>query len=344
MARFVIARIGVSILLFLALTLFVFVIFFVMPKPAVRQLGRGQVASEYDLRDSTNLHGTLFEEYGQFVWHLVRHGDVGKSFNNRREVRKMIFAAAPVTLSIVFGGAVLWLLLAIPIGIISALRPRSLVDRFAMAFLLVGVSAHPVWLGLVLGHWLGYEWHIFPFQGYCEFFSPETICGGPTQWVYHLLLPWFVFAMLYAAIYARMIRASVLETLDDDYVRTARAKGASEFHVVRHHVFRNALMPIVTMIGMDLGTALGSVIFIETAFALPGMGGMLRGAIPGRDLPVVLGVLTYTTIFILILNLIVDIAYAFIDPRVRGAWAPRAQRTFTDGREAQPIAVPAPSR
>jgi len=344
MARFVIARLCVSILLFLALTLFVFVIFFVMPKPAVRQLGRGQVASEYDLRDSTGVHGALYQQYGQFVWGLVRHGTVGRSYFNRRDVRGMIFAAAPVTLSIVVGGAILWLLLAIPIGILSALRPRSFLDRFGMAFLLVGVSAHPVWLGLVLGHWLGYEWHIFPFQGYCEFFSPQTICGGPTQWAYHLILPWFVFAMLYAAIYARMIRASVLETLDEDYVRTARAKGASELQVIRSHVFRNALMPVVTMIGMDLGTALGSVIFIETAFSLPGMGGMLRGAIPGRDLPVVLGVVTYTTIFILVLNLVVDIAYAFIDPRVRGAWEPRAQRSVTDAREAQPIAVLEPSR
>lgn len=344
MARFVIARIAVSIVLFLALTLFVFVIFFVMPRPAVRQLGRGQVASEYDLRDSFAVHGTLPQQYGQFVWGLVRHGTVGKSFFNRREVRKQIFAAAPVTLSIVVGGAVLWLLLAIPIGIISALRPRSFVDRFAMAFLLVGVSAHPVWLGLVLGHWLGYEWHIFPWTGYCEFFSPQTICGGPTQWAYHLILPWFVFAMLYAAIYARMIRANVLETLHEDFVRTARAKGASEFQVIRSHVLRSAFMPVITMIGMDMGTALGSVIFIETAFNLPGMGGMLKSAIPGRDLPVVLGVVTYTTVFILVLNLIVDLAYAFIDPRVRGPQMARTRARVTSVGEAQPVAAPAPSR
>src|SRR5437763_6693284 len=143
MGRFVAARVAVSAVLFLALTLFVFVIFFAMPQPAVRQLGRGQVASEYDLRDSIKLHGPLIEQYGQFVWGLVRHGSVGRSFFNRQEVRDQIFAAAPVTLSIVIGGAVMWLLLAIPIGILSALRQRSLIDRLAMVFILVGVSAHP---------------------------------------------------------------------------------------------------------------------------------------------------------------------------------------------------------
>src|SRR6266404_3669451 len=124
MGRFIVARLSVSVLLFLALTLFVFVIFFVMPQPAVKQLGRGQVASEYDIRDSITLHGPLYQQYGQFVWRLVRHGSVGKSYFNRREVRKQIFAAAPVTLSIVVGGVIVWMLLAIPIGILSALRPR----------------------------------------------------------------------------------------------------------------------------------------------------------------------------------------------------------------------------
>ena len=117
----------------------------------------------------------------------------------------------------------------------------------------------------------------------------------PTQWAWHLLLPWFTFALLYAALYARMIRASVIETMDEDYVRTARAKGAASGRVCATHVLRNSMLPIVTMIGMDLGTALGGVIFIETVFNLPGLGGILRGAITQRDLPVVLGVVTYTT-------------------------------------------------
>ena len=203
------------------------------------------------------------------------------------------------------------------------------------------MSAHPAWLGLVLGWLFGFKLHVFPFTGYCEVFSPETPCGGPTQWAYHLLLPWFVFAFLYAAIYARMIRASVLETMDEEYVRTARAKGAGEAQVLRGHVIRNAMLPVVTMLGMDIGTALGGVILIETVFGLPGLGGMLRQAIPSKDLPVILGVVTFTTIGILILNLVVDLTYAFIDPRVRMAEPSRVRAQRSPGARESRVPEPA---
>jgi peptide/nickel transport system permease protein len=317
MARFVVARLFSLAILFFAITLFVFIVFFVMPQPSIRQLGRGGNAGEFDIHNALRLHGTLPEQYWQFTSNLVRHGELGRSYQSRREVRDLIFNAAPVTLSLLLGGLVFWLLMAVPIGILSALRPRSLLDRSGMVFVLVGVSAHPVWLGLILGWVFGYRLHIFPFSGYCEVFSPTTPCGGPTQWAYHLILPWFTFAFLYAAMYARMIRASVLETLDEEWVRTARAKGAGETQVLRSHVLRNALLPVVTMIGMDIGAALGGVIFVETVFGLPGLGGMLKNAIVAKDLPVILGVVTFTTIGILILNMIIDLTYAFIDPRVR---------------------------
>jgi peptide/nickel transport system permease protein len=171
-------------------------------------------------------------------------------------------------------------------------------------------------------------------------FSPATPCGGPAQWVWHLLLPWFTFAFLYAALYARMIRANVIETLDEDYVRTARAKGAGELRVLRAHVLRNSMLPIVTMIGMDIGTALGGVIFVESVFGLPGLGGILRGAITQRDLPIVLGVVTYTTIAILVLNLVVDLLYAFIDPRIRLTTGVRTSGR-TRARAAKHAAAPA---
>jgi peptide/nickel transport system permease protein len=216
MARFIVARILSSILLFFAVTLFVFIVFFVMPQPQIRQLGRGGNASDYDIHNALRLQGTLPDQYVHFTWGLVRHGDLGRSYANRREVKDLILNAAPVTLSLLVGGAVLWFLMAVPIGILSALRPRSLLDRSGMVFVLIGVSAHPAWLGLVLGYLLGYKLHVFPFTGYCEVFSPTTPCGGPTQWAYHLLLPWFVFAFLYAAMYARMIRATVLEPIDEE--------------------------------------------------------------------------------------------------------------------------------
>jgi peptide/nickel transport system permease protein len=340
--RFVVARLLWGFVLFLAITLFTFVVFFVIPQPHVRLQGRGQNADEADIRNSFRLHGSVVHQYTTFVYRFVRHGDLGRSYFNRQKVMNIITRAAPVTLSLLLGGAVMFILIAFPIGILSAIRPRSLLDRLGMVFVLIGVSAHPAWLGLILGHFLGYRWHLLPFTGYCEMITPTTVCGGPTQWTYHLILPWFTFALLYSAIYARMIRASVLETLDEEYVRTARAKGASEFRVVRSHVLRNALLPIVTMLGMDLGTALGGVVFIETVFGLPGLGGMLRGAIPSHDLPVICGVVMFTTTGILLFNLVVDLTYSFIDPRVLAREAPMpAVVRARGGPASRPATAPA---
>ncbi len=202
----------------------------------------------------------------------------------------MLIAAAPVTMSLVVGGLIFALLIAIPVGLLSALRPRTLLDRFSTVFVLIGISAHPVWLGLLLSYFLGYRLELMPTGGYCEIFTPTTFCGGPVQWAYHLILPWIAFGFMFAALYMRMTRASVLESLHEEYVRTARAKGAPEWLVVRSHVLRNALLPIVTMVGMDLGIALGGTIFVESIFGLPGLRrarGHLapdtRSARPARD-------------------------------------------------------------
>jgi peptide/nickel transport system permease protein len=259
----------------------------------------------------------LLSQYGQFTWRFVRHGSLGRSYFNRRQVTDVVRAAIPVTLSLVAGGAAVWLLLAVPIGILSALRPRSLFDRAGMTFVLVGVSAHPAWLSLILLYALAFKLGAFPLGGYCDLVNPSTQCGGPTQWSYHLVLPWFTIALMFAALYARMIRAAVLETLDDDYVRTARAKGAGGWRVLRSHVLRNAMLPVVTMVGMDVGMFLTNAIFIETVFGLPGVGGLLRQAIGNRDLPVLVGVVMFTTMVILLFNLVVDLVYAAIDPRIQ---------------------------
>src|SRR5438093_5870016 len=281
------------------ITLFSFIIFFIIPTDTRSTLsGRGStdptLQGQFNLRDKP-----VTTQYVSFLDHLVRHGDLGRSIRSGIPVRQAITRAVPVTASLVIGGMIVWFLIAFPVGILSALRPRSRLDKGLMMLVLIGASSHPIWLGLALSYLLGFKLHVFPITGYCDFFSPSTFCGGPTQWTYHLLLPWFTFAFLYAAIYARMIRASVLETLDEEYVRTARAKGAGEFRVLRRHVLRNAMLPVVTMIGMGIGTALGGVIFIETVFGLPGLGGMLCSAIPGSDLTVIVGIVPFTTIGIL---------------------------------------------
>jgi peptide/nickel transport system permease protein len=220
----------------------------------------------------------------------------------------------------VFGGAILWMMIGLVVGVFSALKPRSLLDRVAMVFVLVGVSAHPVWIGLIFSYFFGFKWGITPIANYANFFgapSDSGLPGGPWQWFYHLILPWATFAILFAALYVRMIRANVMETMNEDYVRTARAKGAPERRVLVKHVLRNAMLPVVTMLGMDIGLALGGAIFTETVYQLPGLGRTAILAINVNDLAIVQGVVVFSTLAIIFFNLVVDILYAWIDPRIR---------------------------
>jgi peptide/nickel transport system permease protein len=230
-------------------------------------------------------------------------------------------SALPVTIGLVLGGAILWLIIAFPIGILSALRPRSLLDRFGMIFVLIGVSAHPVWIGLILSYVFGFKLGITPIAGYCDFFNPVLQCGGAVDWFYHMLLPWLTFSLLFAALYTRMIRAMVLETLQEDYIRTARAKGASSARVIKSHVLRNAMLPIVTMVGMDVGLAFAGVLFIESVFDLPGVGRMLYVAATRIDLPVIMGVFFVVSIAVVFANMIADIICMLLDPRMHVARA-----------------------
>jgi peptide/nickel transport system permease protein len=209
------------------------------------------------------------------------------------------------------------MLVSLPIGVFSALRPRSLLDRGAMVFVLIGISAHPVWIGLILAYFLGYKAGLFPISGYCDMINPATECGGPADWAWHLGLPWMTFAFLFSAQYVRMIRANTMETLNEDYVRTARAKGAPESRVIRSHVLRNSLLVVVTMLGMDIGLALGGAIFTETVFGLPGLGQTALESIYAYDLPIVQGIVVFATLAIIVFNLLVDLVYAAIDPRIR---------------------------
>jgi peptide/nickel transport system permease protein len=200
----------------------------------------------------------VYQQYLSFLNRLVIHQDLGRSFANRESVNSEVAKAAPVTASLVFGGAIAWMLIAVPIGILSALRPRSLLDRASMTFVLIGVSAHsPIWIGLIFSYFFGYKWGITPISGYCDFINPAAgaDCGGPVQWAYHMILPWMTFAVLFAALYVRMIRANVLEAVNEDYVRTARAKGASggARPALARPPERDAA--VVTMLGMDIGLA-----------------------------------------------------------------------------------------
>jgi peptide/nickel transport system permease protein len=317
--QYLIRRLLWACVLFVAVTAVTYVIFFIIPADPARQ-ACGQRATPECIKRAAEYLGTnqpVYVQYGKFMKRLVIHRDLGRSFTNRQSVNHVIAQAAPVSASLIFGGAILWMLIALPVGILSALRPRSLLDRGAMIFVLIGISAHPVWIGLILAYFLGFKTGLFPITGYCDMINPSTDCGGPVQWAYHLVLPWMTFAVLFAALYARMIRANVMETLNEDYVRTARAKGAPEWLVMRSHVLRNALLPVVTMLGMDIALAFGATIFTESVFGLPGLGKYLYDSLERVDLPVIQGIVVFATVIIITANLVVDLLYAWIDPRIR---------------------------
>ena len=329
MFQYLIRRLLWAFVLFVAVTIVTYIIFYAVPANPAR-LACGQRATPECIARAAHYLGTdrpLYVQYGKFFGRLMpfsftggphlKEPNLGRSFTNRESVNYVVGQAAPVTASLVFGGAVFWMLIALPVGILSAIRPRSLLDRIAMVFVLVGISAHPVWIGLIFAYFLGFKTGIFPITGYSCFFNCGQPQQGPVQWAYHLVLPWATFAILFAALYVRMIRANVMEALGEDYVRTASAKGAPEWLVMRSHVLRNALLPIVTMLGMDIGIALGGAIFTESVYGLPGLGKTLIQAVEGFDLPTVQGVVVFATLCIIAFNLMVDLLYAVIDPRIR---------------------------
>jgi peptide/nickel transport system permease protein len=268
----------------------------------------------------------------------LSHGDFGtmSTIQNDKIVDgipiRAPYASMRATLSILIGGAVLVVLLALPLGAISGSRIGSWADRIISLGALVLVCFHPMMLGLILrnaGGWI----HGLPTVGYCTFtkqtFSPAQAsfyppgaepCGGPTHWFTHLLLPWLTFALLFLALYTRMIRASVAETIHEDFVRTARAKGASQVRLLTRHVLPNAGLRVLTMVGMEIGTAIGVCIYIESAFGIHGLGTeavtQLGGGAPFIILPTMLAIVVLITLIVVVGNLAVDALYAVLDPRV----------------------------
>lgn len=313
MGRYLLVRLASCVLAFFAITLLVFIAFYALPR---------QPESAFRTHaDNGHIHGSVAVGYARYVWAMVRHGDLGHSYTDRQDVRTKLVRAAPVTLSLILGGMFVWLLFAIPIGIVSALHPRSLLDRLGTVFVLIGLCAHPLWLGLILSYFFGRYLHVLPAAGYCSVNRASTGCEGLSQWAYHLVLPWLTFGMVNAAFFATLVRALVIEELGSEYVRTARAKGVRELHILTRHLLKNVSLPLVTLLGIQLGTAIGTVVFIESAFNLPGVGGILRTAAVRRDLPTTAGSVVFLVVTVMLINLVVDLAYALFDPRIRLAGA-----------------------
>jgi peptide/nickel transport system permease protein len=322
MGRYVIRRLLWVALVVLVVTLLTFVTFYVMPPgdPALRFAGR-QPTPELlaQVRQQLGLDRPVYEQYGLFVKRLFVGDEygwpgLGVSFNTRNPIREEIGDRAPRTLILAGGAAVVWLLMGISIGIVSALKRRSLTDRAAMGFALFGISAPVFWLGL-MALWI--FWQMLDIQAVGSGYVP--ISESVSEFFSHMILPWFVLALLYAAFYARMTRGNLIDTMGEDYIRTARAKGLRERDVIVKHGLRASLTPVVTIFGMDLALLVGGAVITETVFNLQGLGAWAVNSVSSSDLPAVVGVVLVASLAVTFMNLFVDILYAYLDPRVRYA-------------------------
>jgi peptide/nickel transport system permease protein len=346
MAGYILRRVGVAIVLLWILSIVTFAIYLKVPADPAGFLVDMQHASPAQIAHAHHILGTDRPAIVQYEKYVVRllHGDLGLSwptvvfFNGHVEgaaVGPMVWKATLVTGSLVLGGFVLLLLVAVPLGTFAAIRPRSLFDRLSLGLSVAAISTHPLVVGLLLQLFVGNKWKLLPASGYCtisapskaalknwKLFAPTGVpepCGGVGQWAWHLVLPWLTFALFFVALYMRIVRTRMLEVLEEPWVRTARAKGASELRVIRAHALRNAIAPIVTMTAMDAGMAIGIAMYIETVFGLPGLGRtMIRAlaGLQGYDLPVILAVTLVAAAAIILLNLVADIVLLAIDPTV----------------------------
>jgi peptide/nickel transport system permease protein len=331
---FIIRRLIATVFLLIIVSMITFAIFFLLPRLAgqttyelaIQYVGRNPTrAAVLAVEKQLGLDAPVYLQYGRFLRGIVfgAHYDAGPvraycpppcfgySFKNQQPVWPQMVSSIPVTLSLAIGASIIWLISGVAIGVLSALKRGSIFDRFSMGVALAGVSLPIFFTGLIALELFSYRWPIFPNVTFVPF------TDNPWLWAKNLVLPWITLAFLYAALYARLTRAGMLETMSEDYIRTARAKGLPERTVIVKHGLRAALTPIVTIFGMDLGLLLGGAVITEVTFSLHGLGMFTIEAINNQDLPEILGVTLLAAFFIVIANLFVDILYAYVDPRVR---------------------------
>jgi peptide/nickel transport system permease protein len=317
MTAYIIRRVLWGIVLLIIVCALTFVFFRIIPTgdPAVLRAGRDpQPKLIAQIRASLGLNHSLIVQFWDYLKGVFLHFDLGFSYYSRESVRSLISERLPATISLTVGAGVLWVVLGLSVGIISALRRHTLIDRAAMGTALVAISAPEFWLGLValllFAKDIG-KVHLFPGAG-----TYTGLTADPGKWFTSLVMPWVVLATTGVAVYARLMRGSLIETMSEDYIRTARAKGLPERRVVRHGV-RSSINPIVTLLPLELGLLLGGAVLIETVFNIPGVGRLAYNAIISADFSVIQGTVLLAAMFIIIANIVVDILYAYLDPRVR---------------------------
>ena len=318
MIWFLVRRTIQAILVLWVSSIVIFLLFYLGPGPnQVARTFAGRLATPAriaQIKHDLHLDQPLYLQYGHWAGNLLQ-GNLGYDYYKGQSVNSVVGSAAPETISLVLGAAIIWIAYGVFSGVVSAVKPRSFVDRafttsalffYSMASFVLGLSL--IW---IFAYKLSPVTTFFPFHGYV------SITTNPGQWFEYLILPWLTLALVSAATYTRLTRSSMLEVLGEDYIKTARSKGMSENRLITRHALRAALTPVVTLAGLDIGTSLGGVIVIEVLFGIPGLGWTLVQAIDVQDDPIILGITVLAAVFVVVANLIVDILYAALDPRVR---------------------------
>ena len=313
MARFIVRRLASMLVVMFAVSVMTFLIFNVIPNgdPAVRMAGKIPTETQIEaIREEWGFSDSLPVQYATMM-KKVFTGDL-ESYFTQLNVGEEILKGLPRTFSLALGAGIIWMLFAVALGLYSAVRAGKFSDRFLTVLALIGISMPVFWVGALMNHYLGFKAGIFPNGGYVP------LTEDPVDWAYHLVMPWFALSILFIGFYSRVLRSNVLDTINEDYVRTARAKGLSERRVLVRHVLRNSMIPIVTLWGLDFGAVVGGgAILTETVFDLQGVGAYAGEAIGQLDVPPVLATTLFIAFFVVILNTVVDIVYAALDPRIR---------------------------
>jgi peptide/nickel transport system permease protein len=312
-ARFAVRRLAQMVFVLIAISIITFFIFYKIPggDPVLRISGRtAEPAVREQVREDFGFNDPIYVQYGRMMQKTF-NGSL-ESYSNRVNVREELIRGIPATASLVIGGAIIWLFFGVLFGVISAVFAGRFPDRVITILGLIGISLPVFWVGAMLLYYLTYKVALFPAGGYVP------LSEDPASWLSHMILPWFTISLVFIGFYSRLLRSNMLDVMNEDYVRTARAKGLSERRVLVGHVLRNAMIPIVTLFGLDFGAAIGGgAILTETVFGLQGIGQYVAESIGSLDLPPILGTTLYAAFLIVLLSAIVDILYAQLDPRVR---------------------------
>ena len=316
MLHFLLRRLAALVPVLLVVSLVVFLILRLAPgDPAAVIAGNSATNEEIDkIRNQLGLDRSIPVQYGIWVGRVLQ-GDLGYSFYLNKPVTALISQRIEPTLALALGTAVLAVLIAVPLGTLAAWRMGGVLDKTLSAFSVAGFSVPVFVIGYVLIYLFAIRWEVLPVQGYKTLFGPSG--AGPWDWMRQLILPWLTLGMIYIALIARVTRASVSEALTEDYIRTARAKGIAESAVLIRHALANAAVPIVTVIGIGVALLIGGVVVTETVYAIPGLGSLTVDAVLNRDFPVIQGLVLFFSLSYVLINLLVDLSYLFLDPRIR---------------------------